>query len=279
MRKIFHILILITIFNLNLYCNSYCTTTNDIKNKIEIIEQETNTYSGEQISLEERLKNAEIYVYGSSKKGNINERITALSKVLGLTGVINNSYNTEKEISEYEIENNEKSNYPSVNKMEREVFGTAYEKENIYKRLDRLEKKAFGQISKASLNERVNNLQEKLNNKYLASEKKTKPLYENENYNYYSPKEYRLDLSKIEKKLFKKSYANENLQNRLSRIEEKIFSQKFDYEDEQTRLERISALQQAAKSGAEYKINKFAKYAAAGAQIGGIILLILAMIL
>ena len=59
----------------------------------------------------------------------------------------------------------------------------------------------------------------------------------------------------------------------------KIFQRKFDYEDDETRLERLKSVQKAAKSDKEYKVNKFAKYAVAGAQIGGLILLILAMIL
>ena len=165
--------------------------------------------------------------------------------------------------------------------MEREIFGTVYEKENIYKRLDRLEKKEFGKTYTSSLSERVSNLQDKLNNKistgsYDTFEKENDNVYD---YNYYSPKSYNKDLEKIEKKFFKKSYENENLSNRLSRIETKLFSQSFENEDDQTRLERIDAVKKAAKSGTEYKINKFAKYAAAGVQIGGILLLILAMIL
>ena len=253
----------------------------DIKNAVEIIEKETNTYSGENIPLEERVKNAEVYVFGISKKGDLNKRILALSDVLGLSGLINNKELSIKEEPKYEIENDTKANYPAVDKMEREIFGTTYEKENIYKRLDRLEKKEFGKTYSSSLSERVSNLQDKLNNKissdsysYLKKENK-----EYSDYNYYSPKSYNEDLAKIEKKFFKKSYENEILPSRLTRIETKLFSQSFENEDEQTRLERIDAVKKAAKSGTEYKINRFAKYAAAGVQIGGILLLILAMIL
>ena len=35
--------------------------------------------------------------------------------------------------------------------MEKQIFGTTYEKENIYKRLERLEKKLLGKISDKSL--------------------------------------------------------------------------------------------------------------------------------
>lgn len=270
MRKAILLIFLLSV--INNFC--YCANSFNMKNAIEIIEKETNTYAGENISYENRVKNAEIYVFGNSKQGNLEERIISLAKVLGITGLINNTHKKQEERI-YEIENNEKSNYPAIDKMEREIFGTTYEKENIYKRLDRLEKKAFGQISSNSLNDRVNNLQEKFNKNYKVNNHS----YNEDEYAYYSPKDYTSDLNKMEKKFFKKSYEGEDLSKRLSRIETKLFSQSFEHEDEQTRLERIDAVKKAAKSGTEYKINRFAKYAVTGAQIGGILLLILAMIL
>ena len=277
MKKIICAIILILCINACSY--GFSAGSNDIKSKIEIIEKETNTYAGEDISLENRLKNAEIYVFGTAKKGDFNERIKSLADVLGLSAQFNPGPKVAEE-PKYEFENYSNTNYPSVDKMEMEKFKTAYKNENIYKRLDRLENKVFGHKSDKSLNERVADLQDHIfKSKSDNLSALTKPDYEYPDYNYYSPQNYNVDLSKIEKKFFRKTYEKENLSTRLSRIETKLFSKDFAHEDNQTRLERLNSVQKAAKSGTEYKINKFAKYAVAGAQIGGILLLILAMIL
>ena len=276
---------LIGLFILSIFTMPCCfgtTIQNQLKSKIELIEKETNTYGGENFSLEDRLKNIEIYVFGFAKNGDLNQRTISVAKVLGIP--LEQSVN---ESPKYEIEDNNLANYPSVDKLEQQNFGKMYKNENIYSRLDRLEKKAFGKISYKSLNERVMDLQEKY--------QRTAPLKENENnsfskanntysanskdYNYYSPNTADPIIAKIEQKLWKHSFDKDTVPTRLSRIEDKMFGQKFEHESESTRLERIKSVIKAHKSGGEYKANKFAKYATTGLQIGGLVLLILAMIL
>lgn len=279
-KILFSVLFILVFFNAEF---SFGNTSQDkIKAKIETIEKETNTYGGENISLEERLKNIEIYVFGVSKKGDINERLTSVSKTLGIP------LNENENISpKYEIENDSLSNYPSVDKLEQQNFGKTYKTDNIYTRLDRLEKKVFGKISNKSLNERVSDLQGKQNSQVKLSEEEDVPyskansdyIYNSKDYNYYSPNTHDPVIASIEHKLWKQTYEHEPLSNRLSRIETKIFGQNFENDSNSTRLERIKSVIKASKSGGEYKTNKFAKYAATGIQIGGIILLILAMIL
>jgi hypothetical protein len=53
------------------------------------------------------------------------------------------------------------ANYPLIDQIEQQMFGQAYTAENIYKRLERLETKIDGRVSKASLYDRVNNIQDK----------------------------------------------------------------------------------------------------------------------
>ena len=276
MKKIF----LIICLSMFIYSDAiaYNSLPADIKSKLELIEKETNTYSGEKLSPEERVKNAEVYVFGASKHGDINNRINNLSAVLGLP--VDNKH----EETIYEIENDTKANYPAVDKMEKQIFGTTYEKENIYKRLERLEKKLIGKISDNSLNERVLNLQEKVKppktaEKESISQKNADNHYDYGEYNYYSSKAENPEISIMEKKLLGKNYENEDMEKRLSRLENKLFGKTFESQSENTRIERLKSVYKAAKSGTEYKVNKFAKYAIAGAQIGGILLLILAMIL
>ncbi len=268
--------ILILLFLLNLSVFVYANN-NDIASKIKIIEQETNTYPGENISLEERLKNIEIYIFGEAKKGDMNQRITTAAKALSLSVTPNQQNNSPK----YEIENDVTANYPAVDNLEQKNFGKTFKAENIYNRLDRLEKKIFGTKSyNKSLNERVADLQEKSVPEFSAAAPIT-----NENqttgkdYNYYSPQSADPIISKIENKLWKHTFENESVSSRLSRIEEKMFGQNFDTDSNSVRTERIKSVLKAQKSGGEYKANKFAKYATTGLQIGGLVLLILAMIL
>lgn len=282
MKKIF-LLICLSIFTcLNVFAQN--NISNDIKSKIELIEKETNTYTGNNIPLEERIKNAELYVFGVQKKGDLNARINNLSVILGIPT------DNKKEETVYEIENDTQANYPAVDKMEKQIFGTSYEKENIYKRLERLEKKLLGKVSTSSLNERVSQLQEKILPQKASNEKQPQKMlsedlnpknnsYDFGEYNYYSPKSQSPEISVMEKKLLGGNYENENIDKRLSRLENKLFGKTFDNQSDDERTERLKSVYKAAKSGTEYKVNKFAKYAIAGAQIGGILLMILAMIL
>ena len=278
MRKI--ILIFVLVFGLGLNLNVFANQT-DLKNKIEVIEKETNTYAGENISLEQRLKNAEIYVFGNEKSGDLNSRADNISDILGLSSQFKQQ---TQEPAKYEIADNINANYPSIDKIEKQLLGTTYKNENIYKRLERLENKAFGKISYNSLNERVSALQNKFSPseeekddvKYQTVQSKNN---DNKGYKYYSPKTYSPELSSLEKKLLGKSYDSEEITKRLSRVEQKLFSKNFSDEDNKTRLERLKSIQKASKNNTEYKVNKFAKYAATGLQVGGLVLLILAMIL
>ena len=276
MRKIFILFLFIFIF-CGICLGQNNISSNDLKSKIEAIEKETNTYWGDNIPLETRLKNAEVYVFGESKKGDMKERITAIYKTLGIP------LNEEvPDNPKYEIENNIAANYPSVDKLEKQYFGKTFDKENIYARLDRLEKKVLGKTSQKPLNDRVAALQEKnlKSEKITLQEEKTPTYRQNSyDYNYYSPKTSNSTINSIEKKIWKQSFENELMDKRLSRIENKLFGKDFSDDSESTRIERIKSVVKAAKSGQEYKVNKFAKYAATGIQVGGLILLILAMIL
>ena len=274
MKKIFIITILCMSVCAGAYANNIVMP--DTKTKIELIEKEINTFSGNTQNNEDRLKNAEMYVFGVQKSGSINKRMDELSKVLGLSFTQDNNIQEEK----HETTNEEKTNYPAIDKIEKQVFGKTYEKENIYTRLDRLERKILGKTTANSLNERVSFLQEKTKQKINKNyDSYTENNYNSDDYNYYSSKAGNPEISIMEKKLLGKNYDNENLENRLSRLEMKLFGKTFDTEREDVRTERLKSVYKAAKSGTEYKVNKFAKYAFAGAQIGGILLLILAMIL
>ena len=88
-----------------------------------------------------------------------------------------------------------------------------------------------------------------------------------------------LNLSTIEKKLYKTKYENEPTSKRLSRIESSVFGTSFDSDSDNVRLERLSSAIAAQKSASKYDTNKFGQNMATAFQIGTLILMVLACIL
>ena len=196
--------------------------------------------------------------------------------------------------------------YPIVNEIEEAVFGKNYNGENIYSRLDRVENKVYQKTTDADLNTRVNKLRisviddisksklskkdpefEDFKNTYDQYDAVAQPpsLYDdNAGYNYASPKtsnkSYQdTELSAIEKVVLSRTYPNESVDIRLSRLETKIFKRNFQNESSSTRLDRISAAATAKQTSKMYDNNKLMKNLATGIQVGGFLLMILAMIL
>ena len=88
-----------------------------------------------------------------------------------------------------------------------------------------------------------------------------------------------LNISTIEKTLYKTKYENEPMSSRLSRIESSIFGSVFAQDSESERLARISSAINAQKSAKRYDSNKFGQNMATAFQIGTLILMVLACIL
>lgn len=88
-----------------------------------------------------------------------------------------------------------------------------------------------------------------------------------------------LNLSKIEKTLYKEKYENEPTGQRLTRIESSIFGTSFANDSESERIARISSAINAQKSAQRYDSNRFGQNMATAFQIGTLILMVLACIL
>ena len=83
----------------------------------------------------------------------------------------------------------------------------------------------------------------------------------------------------LEKALLGKSYPEDSTDKRLSRLEKKVLNREFSTESNSSRIERLTTVANAQKSSKIYKENKLMQNLVTGAQIGGMILMILAMIL
>ena len=244
-------------------------------------------YSNEDIS--KRLSRIENNVFGTVNSSlSTEERIKKLNEALGFE-----SYEDSlKQAYELDTKEEEGINYPQIDALEYQMFNSTYEKENIYKRLERLEKKIFGSVQEGDLAFRTGRLKAYVKKDVIA---KNPP-----DPNYYNPKPYTptkdiesymgsqnkyensdvyIQLSGLETTLFSKTYSQDPVGLRLNRLERKIFQRDFSSDDEYLRLQRLQAAANAQQTAKLYEANKLQKYASTGIQIGSIILMILALIL
>ena len=94
-----------------------------------------------------------------------------------------------------------------------------------------------------------------------------------------SDRDFRSKLNKMEKNVFKQSFADDTVDNRLGRLENTIFNTNFSDDKNSTRLNRISSAIQAQKSAKKYDSNSFQQKMGTALQIGMFVLMMVAMIL
>ena len=82
----------------------------------------------------------------------------------------------------------------------------------------------------------------------------------------------------LEKEVFGQKYSNEPVKMRLARLENSVFQKTFSG-SEDARIQRLLATTTAKKTARYYDNNKLMQHLNTGIQIGGIILMVLAMIL
>jgi len=106
-----------------------------------------------------RLDRIEKEVFGSpNSKKSTQERINRLNSALGLESLAEAS----APISELYKDEDDGINYPAVDMLELQLLGKNYKKENIYKRIERLEGKVFGSAQKGDLAQRTDSLKAKI---------------------------------------------------------------------------------------------------------------------
>lgn len=230
----------------------------------------------------QRLDRIEQEVYGQTNSNdNIQVRIDKLNKALGLE-----LSDEENEIVKKQVDDIQSAgvSYPRVTAMEQEVFGKTYEKEGIYRRLERLEKKVFMSVQQGDLNQRFERLEGNIQVKTATNlpKNQTQYSYQYPSYNQndrFDRDDVYLQISGLENGVFRKTYNHDPMSVRLSRLERKIFQRDFASDDDWTRIQRIQAASTASKTAKYYDSNKVQKYASTGLQIGTFILMILACIL
>ena len=249
-----------------------------------------------------RIERLEKYLYGTKKNGDIEKRLSEIKSDIGFSSKRSQqkkqSTDPEKKLSDNlnQSLNNELMNlkedstvdYPIVDSMETEVFKTTYKDENIYKRLDRLEEKVFNSKSTAPLNERVNRLASVISPMKNTGKKMNSYSYSSDDLNEYyarsgletvNEQSIPFQLAVLEQELLKNNYNNDNIANRLTRLEQKLFKRTFQSDNDISRLQRIMVAYDAKKNSYKYENNRKMQNFATFSQIGGILLMILAILL
>ena len=238
-----------------------------------------------------RIERLEQHLYGEKRNGSIQNRLESIQSDTGI--VVEEVKPTPEQVAKQQqksipdIKEDSTVDYPLVNKMEEEIFHQTYKNENIYKRLDRLEEKVFTKTSDADLNTRVDRLatvlkphtvnQDRYTSNYTAEEMDR--YYNDNNFEPVNNHTLPLQLLALEEELLKKSYSNENNANRLDRLEQKLFNRTFPTDSDATRMQRIKVAYDAKQNSYRYENNRKMQNMATMSQLGGILLMILAILL
>lgn len=225
-----------------------------------------------------RIERLEQHLYGSKKKGNINSRLEKIKSDIG--------YSAPVEVKKNIVQQEDSTvDYPIVDAMEQEVFKTTYKNENIYSRLDRLEQRIFNQKTNGSLNERVERLAmsvspaKKMNQMTSYDANQLNEYYHKSGLESIDDNTVPFQLAVLEQELLKGNFERDNIANRLSRLEQKLFNRTFITDSDISRLQRIMVAYDAKKDSYKYENNRKMQKMATASQLGGILLMILAILL
>ena len=234
-----------------------------------------------------RLSRIEKNVFGATyEKLTTQERIKKLNEAMGFE-----SYEDSLKQA-YELEQSEVSgiNYPQIDVLEYQMFFQTYEKENIYKRIERIEKKIFGSTQDGNLASRTDKLKAYIKQDSVAqnpsyhiqqpySQTQDIEKYMGSQNKYYDDSDIFIQLAGLETTLFSKTYSQDPVGLRLNRLERKIFQRDFSSDDDTLRIQRLQAAANAQQTAKLYEANKIQKLTSTGMQLGSILLMILALIL
>lgn len=263
-----------------------------------------------------RLSRIEQTVYGQAKSNkSISDRVSSLKKDMSADLIgheitpkedtfmeEDDSYKEEKLAQNSVPPAGANVDYPSINELEKEIFKQEFKTKDLNSRLASLEQKSLGKTyENEPFSARVERLQAKIkpksfmNNSIAQSsngfyDEDVVQLDKNYKLDEYQPPEFDYDaynsrnakptnLATVEKSIFKRTFANDNMDNRLSRLESTMFGTTFATDSENDRLRRISSAYKATKSASKYDSNKFSQNMATAMQIGTLLLMILACVL
>lgn len=129
-----------------------------------------------------------------------------------------------------------------ISKIENEIFGFDYLKDDLKNRISRLEKTIYGKESSGEINKRIAKLVQDMNVEQLGLEiEPTEDTYKDIDENLADNSVNYPVLDEIENKVFNKTFKNRDFHTRIVTLERKLFGKIYDVEDYSTRMDRIKA--------------------------------------
>ena len=283
MKRFFIILLLLITINLAGFC---AVSTKDSLSRIE------NSLFGYEYKNEnetKRIERLEEHLYGEKRTGQLQKRVEDLLTDTGISveEVKPVQKTATQNLNDPRLKEDSTVDYPIVDKMEEEIFHTTYKKENIYDRLNRLEEKVFTKTSNADLNTRVDKLASIIKPQTLQQQTYQSNYSVQQMDDYYNQSGFEtvnnqtipFQLLALEEALFRKSYEAENNANRFGRLEQTLFSKTFPTDPDTTRMQRLKVAFDAKQNSYKYENNRKMQNMATMSQLGGILLMILAILL
>ena len=138
---------------------------------------------------------------------------------------------------------------PTIDKIEKSLYGFTFSNENDSSRLKRLEEKVYGKAQTGKTDSRVAKLSKDLNANEMGKEISPKEdtfLEESDYITYEKEPDSAATMDypavdELEKHVFKKVNKGQNLKTRLSNLEKKTFNKTYDNDDLSSRVDRLKA--------------------------------------
>lgn len=133
----------------------------------------------------------------------------------------------------------DKTQVAEISKIENELYGFDYLKDDLKNRVARLEKTVYGKEFSGDLSNRINKLAKDINAEQIGLEipPSEDTFLEDEN-KADETVDYPI-VNEIEQKLFGTTYKNRDFHTRIVTIERKLFGKIYDVDDYSTRMDRI----------------------------------------
>lgn len=301
-KKFIITFLLLLIINMGVYAANIRDTLSSIENGVF-------GYDYHSESDLKRIERLEEYMYGVKKTGAIQSRVDSLQNDSGIITEVKKPKKelpSQDQMNDSSIGTNRLQNslkpglkkqsslkeddtveYAIVDKMEKDLFNQTYKNENIYDRLNRLETTVFQNTSNDDLSTRVDKLASVLRpsgrkmpiQERTYSAKDFESLYNSSGLQQVDDNSMPFQLAALENDILRHEYLDDNNANRLSRLEQKLFNRTFPTDADTVRMQRIMVAYEAKKDSYKYENNRKMQNMATMSQIGGILLMILAILL
>ena len=140
-----------------------------------------------------------------------------------------------------DVSANNKTQQVEISKIENELFGFDYSKDDINKRVARLEERIYGKEVGGNLQDRLKKITTDLNAEQIGLEiEPSEDTFMEVETIADNTVNYPI-VDEIERKIFNRTYQNRDFHTRIVTIERKLFGKIYDVEDYSTRMDRIKA--------------------------------------